>query len=81
MAKIPKSQYEPLLKEDLVCWSCDQVFKTIPKLKEHLKEKWEKDVARARAKGVKRKRDDSPKDKPLAKTHVHSNEAESTAFS
>jgi len=61
MAKLPKSEYEPLLKEALVCWKCDETFKTIPKLKEHLKAEWEKDAARAKAKEnrkQKRKREE-----------------------
>lgn len=41
MKKLPASKYEPLLKEDLVCWQCDKPFSTIPKLKEHLKRDWE----------------------------------------
>lgn len=72
MAKLSKSQYEPLLKEDLVCWRCDESFKTIPKLKEHLRAEWEKDAARAKAKGErerKRKRDEdeSSADNPSVK--------------
>jgi len=55
--------YEPLLKEALQCWRCDEVLKTIPALKEHLKEHFETDVAKAKKKqerreAGKRKRDE-----------------------
>ncbi|KIJ44100.1 hypothetical protein M422DRAFT_169064 [Sphaerobolus stellatus SS14] len=58
MAKLPKSQYEPLLKEDLICWRCNESFKTIPKLKEHLRAEWEKDAAKVKVKELKRQRED-----------------------
>ncbi|GJJ12152.1 hypothetical protein Clacol_006393 [Clathrus columnatus] len=45
--KLPASKYEPLLKEDLVCWKCDELFSTIPKLKEHLKKEWEQEASKA----------------------------------
>jgi aprataxin len=44
MAALKKSQYEPLLKEDLACWRCDGPgVKNIPTLRAHLKEEWEKE--------------------------------------
>lgn len=48
MSKLNKSQYESLLKEDLVCWRCDEAFKTFPKLKEHLRQEWDKEAAKTR---------------------------------
>jgi aprataxin len=60
MSKLSKSQYEPLLKEALVCWQCDEVFKTIPQLKEHLRQEWDKEATRAKVGKRKREaRDDS----------------------
>lgn len=60
MSKLNKSQYEPLLKEDLVCWRCDDVFKTIPQLKEHLRQEWDNEAAKVKARKRKREaREDS----------------------
>ena len=54
---LKQSLHEPLLKEDLECWRCCERFKTLPKLKEHLKR--EKEVEASREKkalqGKKRK--------------------------
>lgn len=36
VAALQKNLHEPLLKEDLECWRCEETFKTMPKLKEHL---------------------------------------------
>jgi len=59
MASMKKSQYEPLLKEDLSCWRCHSEFKTIPKLKAHLQEEWDNEAKREKAKlERKRKRED-----------------------
>jgi len=41
------SNYEPLLKEALVCFRCNSGFKNIPALKHHLQEEWEKLERRA----------------------------------
>ncbi|TFK54942.1 HIT-like protein [Heliocybe sulcata] len=46
MSGLKKDQYEPLLKESLVCWECDKPFKNIPALKTHLQEKWDGRVER-----------------------------------
>ncbi len=42
MSELKRSQYEPLLKDDMSCFHCGQGFKTIPKLKEHLQDEWNK---------------------------------------
>ena len=54
ISQLGKTQYESLLKEDLVCWRCDEAFKTIPKLKEHLRQEWENDAAKANTRKRKR---------------------------
>ena len=60
MSELKKSQYEPLLKEDLVCWRCERVLKNMPTLKTHLQEEWDKEVKAEKAKlERKRKRDES----------------------
>ncbi|KAI0316693.1 HIT-like domain-containing protein [Amylostereum chailletii] len=40
-SQLKKSQYEPLLKEDLVCLHCESPMKNMPTLKAHLQEEWE----------------------------------------
>jgi len=61
-SQLNSKDYEPFLKEALLCWRCDEVLKTIPALKEHLKEHFDADAARAKKKqdrleASKRKRD------------------------
>ncbi|GBE81931.1 HIT-like domain-containing protein [Sparassis latifolia] len=52
-------QYEDRLKEDLMCFKCDDVFKTMPKLKEHLQQEWDRMAKREKAKlAKKRKREE-----------------------
>lgn len=71
MSKLRKSQYEPLLKEDLVCWRCEETFKSIPKLKEHLRQEWEKDAVKAKTRNQKRKvREDSEEATPSKRSAV-----------
>lgn len=41
-----QNRYELLLKEDLKCWRCREVFKTFPKLKEHLTREKEAEASR-----------------------------------
>ncbi|KIM87013.1 hypothetical protein PILCRDRAFT_815447 [Piloderma croceum F 1598] len=63
MSELKKSQYEPLLKDDLVCWRCGHVFKNMPTLKTHLQEEWDKEAKTERAKlERKRKREESTAD-------------------
>jgi len=63
MSELKKSQYEPLLKDDLVCWRCGHIFKTMPTLKAHLQEEWEIEAKIEKAKVErKRKREQSSKD-------------------
>ncbi|KAF8590586.1 hypothetical protein K439DRAFT_100458 [Ramaria rubella] len=71
MSKLDKARYEPLLKEDLSCWRCDETFKTIPNLKEHLRQEWEKDAAKAISRKRKREvKDDSEADTTSKKLTV-----------
>lgn len=55
MSELKKSQYEPLLKDELLCWRCGHIFKNIPTLKAHLQEEWDKDAKTEKAK-LERKR-------------------------
>lgn len=41
MAELKPSKYEPILKEDLVCFRCDQPQKNMPTLKAHLQTEWD----------------------------------------
>ena len=52
-----QSLREPLLEEDLKCWRCRETFKTLPKLKEHLKREKEAEASREKKalQGTKRK--------------------------
>ena len=54
---LKQSLREPLLKEDLECWRCCERFKTLPKLKEHLKREKEAEASREKKalQGKKRK--------------------------
>jgi len=61
-SQLNSKDYDPNLKEALQCWRCDEVLKTVPVLKDHLKDHFEADVAKAKKKqdrleAVKRKRD------------------------
>lgn len=59
MSELKKSQYEPLLKDDLVCWRCGHVLKNMPTLKAHLQEEWDKQASVEKAKlEKKRKREE-----------------------
>jgi aprataxin len=61
MAALNKTHYEPILKEDLACWRCDQGMKNMPILKAHLKDEWEKEAKREKAKlGKKREQEQQP---------------------
>jgi aprataxin len=35
----PKA-WDPILRNELSCWQCDQVFPNVPALKRHLEEEW-----------------------------------------
>jgi aprataxin len=60
MSELKKSQYDPLLKEDLVCWRCGHMLKNMPTLKTHLQEEWDKEAKVEKAKlERKRKREES----------------------
>ncbi|OBZ75934.1 Aprataxin [Grifola frondosa] len=50
MIALKPSRYEPYLKEDMQCWRCNEVFKTMPKLKEHLQQEWDKEASSEKAK-------------------------------
>nr|GAT58734.1 predicted protein [Mycena chlorophos] len=53
MAQLKPKQYEPILKEDLVCWRCDKTMKNMPTLKAHLQEEWDKVLKREETKSLK----------------------------
>lgn len=63
MSRLPVSQYEPLLKENLVCWRCNASQKNLPALKAHLEEEWKREKEKALL-HKKRKREEAPKDEP-----------------
>lgn len=60
MIKLDARQYEPLLKDgDLCCWQCDRTMESMPKLKAHLHDEFDKLTTREKAKlERKRKRTD-----------------------
>jgi len=61
MSELKKRQYEPLLKDDLVCWRCGHILKNMPTLKAHLQEEWDKEAKAEKAKlERKRKREELP---------------------
>jgi aprataxin len=62
MAKVNPRQYEPLLKDDdLCCWRCDRALGSMPKLKAHLQDEFDKLTNREKAKlERKKKRTDAP---------------------
>lgn len=63
MTELKKSQYEPLLKDDLVCWRCGHVFKNMPTLKAHLQEEWDQEAKAEKTKlERKRKLEENPRD-------------------
>ncbi|KAK7693437.1 hypothetical protein QCA50_003005 [Cerrena zonata] len=50
ISELKKSQYEPLLKEDLECFRCECSIKNMPLLKTHLQEEWDKLAEKEKAK-------------------------------
>ncbi|KAF9457176.1 HIT-like domain-containing protein [Collybia nuda] len=40
VSKLEAKAYEAILKEDLVCWSCNTTMKNMPTLKAHLQGEW-----------------------------------------
>ncbi|KAJ7109319.1 HIT-like domain-containing protein [Mycena epipterygia] len=56
MAKLDTKHYEPMLKEDLACWRCNASMKNIPTLKAHLKEEWDTEAKREKAKIERRRK-------------------------
>jgi aprataxin len=52
MSDLKKSQYEPLLNEELSCWRCGQAMQNMHTLKTHLQEEWDKAARKAKAKSV-----------------------------
>ncbi|KDQ60763.1 hypothetical protein JAAARDRAFT_31735 [Jaapia argillacea MUCL 33604] len=55
MSKLEKSEYEPLLKEDLCCYRCNESMKNMPTLKSHLQEEWDNETKSAKTKLEKAK--------------------------
>lgn len=62
MIKLDANHYRSLLKDgDLCCWQCDRALVSMPKLKAHLHDEFDKLTAREKAKlERKRKRTDIP---------------------
>jgi aprataxin len=56
MSDLTKSQYEPLLKDDLSCWRCGEGMKNMPTLKAHLQEEWDNERKREKAKLAKKEK-------------------------
>jgi len=69
MAELKKSQYEPLLKEDLTCFRCGHTMKNIPTLKVHLQEEWDKGAAREKAKLERKRKREEHNDDQAKKKH------------
>jgi aprataxin len=63
MSELKISEYEPLLKDDLLCWRCGHVMKNMPTLKTHLQEEWDKQANAEKGKlERKRKREEASGD-------------------
>ncbi|KAF7305119.1 HIT domain-containing protein [Mycena kentingensis (nom. inval.)] len=60
MTSLDPKSYDPLLKEDLICWRCDTRCKNMPALKSHLQEEWDRILQREERK--KKKKDNSVND-------------------
>ncbi|KZO95764.1 HIT-like protein [Calocera viscosa TUFC12733] len=72
---INSAKYEGLLKTDLACFKCDEPFKQIPRLKEHLEDEWKKEKRTAvKQKAMKRVHgtDDGEAQRPAKKTKLAS---------
>ena len=68
--------HEPLLKENLECWRCRETFKTLSKLKEHLK--WEKEAEASRAKKtLQKKKRKGPEEGDVDETNADRGESSS----
>ena len=58
------NNYEPILKEPLVCFKCNSEIKNIPTLKNHLQEEWDKLERRAKPANKKKTKLPDPKESP-----------------
>jgi aprataxin len=85
MSTLKKSNYEPLLKEDLVCFHCQQHQKNVPSLKSHLKAEWEKLEKKAKDKAhveqmlAKKRKRDSTNSATQSVSHESESELEVSA--
>ncbi|KZT57048.1 HIT-like protein [Calocera cornea HHB12733] len=64
---------EALLKTDLVCFKCDEPFKQIPRLKEHLEDEWKKEKRPAPRHSAKKREhgaDDGETQEPAKKAKI-----------
>jgi aprataxin len=72
MSSLKKLEYEPLLKEDLMCFRCGRTLKNMPLLKTHLQEEWNA----LRSKGASKRKADievtSDNTRPAKKADVGS---------
>ncbi|KAL0946964.1 hypothetical protein HGRIS_013118 [Hohenbuehelia grisea] len=71
MAALKKSQYEPILKEDLTCWRCEGTFKNMPALKTHLQEEFDKLTSREKAKAERKRKLEQKSDLDSAAGEIH----------
>ncbi|KXN82061.1 Aprataxin [Leucoagaricus sp. SymC.cos] len=67
MAKLPRKEFENLLKNPLICFRCGVESKNMPSLKAHLQKEWEKLKARAETR-KKRKEVSSIPQEPTSTT-------------
>lgn len=75
MSELKKSQYEPLLKEELACWRCGQAMKNIPTLKTHLQKEFDDETARSKASlEKKRKREAATDEREVSKKQAKDND-------
>jgi len=77
--RLNEKQFEPLLKEPLQCWRCEEVAKTVPAMKTHLKDHFETDLTKAskkkeRLEAGKRKRDSDDEGQEVSIAQRHKDE-------
>jgi aprataxin len=65
-ASLRQGEFEDLLKEDLRSWRTGEKYSTMPKLKIHLEQEWERETRKGREVLAKRRREESDEDKDEA---------------
>ncbi|EJU05530.1 HIT-like protein [Dacryopinax primogenitus] len=79
---INSAKYEPLLKTDLSCFKCDESFKRMPRLKEHLEDEWKKEKRHAVKENARKRQrgaDGGEDMERAAKKHIGEKEVASLA--